>query len=65
MENKIELKPCPFCGGEAMVIDTGDYFPVITYRVICKASCIMQGGLYKTKQEAIEAWNTRTDNAEQ
>lgn len=57
-----DLKPCPFCGGEAD----------------CNNNAVMQGGKLKwateclgcgvitdcfdTKQEAIEAWNRRADD---
>ena len=56
----IKLKPCPFCGNEAVIINTGNYFPkMIFYRVICRSSCTMQGRMYKTIEAAVKAWNTR------
>lgn len=59
-----ELKQCPFCGSEAAIIDTGDYFPkMIFYRIICKSSCTMQARLYRTIEESVKAWNTREGNA--
>ena len=57
-----ELKPCPFCGGEAEVTDedsygfsNGDWF-------VCCNECHTYLGFdsqYETPQEAIEAWNRR------
>ncbi len=65
-----KLKPCPFCGGEAMIIKrksnaAGSKF---VYRVQCCAdeedgcSCIPKTWNYYTKEEAIEAWNRRAEN---
>lgn len=47
-----ELKPCPFCGGEAKL-----YSGRIKY-VFCK-ECFATNEDVKTESEAIEAWNTR------
>ena len=62
----IELKPCPFCGGEAAVITKqynkgflrgkGDY----TY-IRCKL-CHATSTAAFTKEEAEEAWNRRVDD---
>ena len=61
----IELKPCPFCGGKARVCnfhysllrDEPKDFCVICYD--CSASSYH----YANKpEEAIEAWNRRTNN---
>lgn len=57
-----ELKECPFCGGEAKLIDWGDEFAI---SVDHRDGCWMdeyEGYADITadvKQEAIEAWNTR------
>jgi Lar family restriction alleviation protein len=60
-----ELKPCPFCGGEAMI-----QFQIAGYcgaRVSC-VECDAETGGYKVKgdndaadAQAITAWNIRTD----
>ena len=59
-----KLKPCPFCGGEATLIDDGfgRYFVECSMSDgICKV--IPRTWSYDTKEEAIEAWNRRADNA--
>ena len=49
-----ELKPCPFCGGEAEV-----YAQAFNkYSVIC-SNCYCVKGSYGTKEKAIEEWNRR------
>ena len=54
-----ELKPCPFCGGEAHVVETihGKTLPWVR----CK-DCGMETPMLDTEEEAIEAWNRRVDN---
>ena len=51
-----ELKPCPFCGGEAVPILAGklDYFRI--YCRDCKASTKP-----REYREAIAAWNRRAE----
>ena len=50
-----ELKPCPFCGGEAVInILLGNYCVTCTE---CNGSIFPAAGM--TEEEAIEAWNTR------
>lgn len=56
---KTELKPCPFCGGEADV-DIGNFGGMVCY---CK-QCFSQGKQCKTEEEAIETWNRRADVCE-
>lgn len=51
---KTELKPCPFCGGEAKIM-----ISVLSY-VMCD-KCCAETNHYITEKEAIEAWNRRTE----
>lgn len=72
-EDDVELKRCPFCGGEAEIVrgDEGGYY------VECQECLTVHGakyllsgsysigivtfGIYNTEQEAIEAWNRRAE----
>ena len=51
-----ELKPCPFCGGTPIVSGCDDTL----WFVVCK-ECNALIGYKETKQEAIEAWNSRVE----
>ena len=54
-----ELKPCPFCGGEA-----NPYNYVKKYLIECDYCKEYGHGAYvvaRTEAEAIEAWNTRAE----
>ena len=66
-----ELKPCPFCGGEAKIAlfgyDCGHEGNVICMSDTCPAMCRVDWGprdICKTKAEAIAAWNRRAGNGE-
>lgn len=59
MTTKTELKPCPFCGKEA-IIDGSDLFG---YFVRCTSCSIAQDKLFGQKCDAKRRWNTR--NGEQ
>lgn len=51
-----ELKPCPFCGG-----GTHYYAPApIDHHIQCE-KCFAETGGFSSKEEAIEAWNTRAE----
>ncbi|MBR5874833.1 MAG: Lar family restriction alleviation protein [Oscillospiraceae bacterium] len=58
MKNK-ELLPCPFCGGEAEMFPM-NIKPQYGYWVVC-SNCGAEQPQYKTKEESIKAWNTRTN----
>lgn len=59
-----ELLPCPFCGGEAAIVQTLDT-TVRTWFVTCsnlKCSVLaFRTKRYYTEAEAIDAWNTRAE----
>lgn len=63
MNNKEELKPCPFCGGEAVLWSPSIY----DYRIGCKDDCIpCKIEVYnEDEQDCIAAWNTRAKPAAQ
>ena len=58
----IDLKPCPFCGGEAKIIEEHDIMIGETFYfcecVDCTATIL--GGKVEEK-EAIKMWNRRVD----
>jgi Lar family restriction alleviation protein len=60
---EVELKPCPFCGGEGwIVVDAANTYQPPLWRPQCKACGGGLGGL-DSKAEAIAAWNTRAPSA--
>ena len=68
----VELKPCPFCGGEAKLYydwsdETGEWFSVgcdnddclmALHDIAYDYKCVSTGWR-KFKEEAVSAWNTR------
>lgn len=57
------LKPCPFCGGEGVVIkSTFMGFKDDFFHCVC-LDCNTENAKFKckTETEAIEAWNRRDD----
>jgi len=49
---ELYLKPCPFCGGKAEIVDcVGKYF------VRCRKCMVNQDRLYSQKCSAAKAWN--------
>lgn len=63
-----ELKPCPFCGGEAfayaivphkhLFVDFPDYAGGGFVECVCCAAAVSGD----TKKQAIDAWNRRANN---
>lgn len=50
-----ELKPCPFCGGEAMFEGTDGTW------IVCM-ECGAETAYLDTREKAIEAWSGRVSN---
>ena len=58
---KDKLKPCPFCGGEARIIEHEFTGANNTYGIKCE--CGTQGfQFWESIDEAIEAWNRRAED---
>lgn len=71
MSREKELKPCPFCGGEAEYKERGnEYTGISETSVICK--CCRTSQIHKwlhykfrfeyVRSQTIAAWNRRADN---
>lgn len=63
----IELKPCPFCGSEVELIDTGLHknYKYLIRHPAYKNDCIFNDGktIYANKPEtAAEIWNRRVND---
>lgn len=57
-----ELKPCPFCGGKAIIEGFNDGF-LDFHRITC-VNCGLEMTLCETSREyAISKWNTRKAGA--
>jgi Lar family restriction alleviation protein len=64
MDKMDKLKPCPFCGGAAHVVDVG-FLNIDSYEVRCKynvhknTGCSGRGPHKPKIVDAIAAWNRR------
>ena len=60
-----ELKPCPFCGSAAHVVEIQTGHAVSSYTVSCNAigKCIASDPMryYPSEGQAVNAWNERAD----
>lgn len=55
-----DLKPCPFCGGEAVLFNSGNYWPITYYRVICRrGGCCFMSRFHEDPENAVKEWNRR------
>lgn len=73
MSEKVEFKPCPFCGGQSIDLDSCkgleecENFEECSsqyHAIVCnwnKGGCGASSGYYPTVEEAIDAWNRRTE----
>lgn len=62
MDNQMNLKPCPFCGGEAIrLIDFDDEYERLYLESIHCRSCHARVAWQETVEEAAEAWNRRAE----
>lgn len=61
MSDKIELKPCPFCGGKAKMVVYPNYNDGNDYVVICTKCDAGVPNWCETEEEATRQWNKRFD----
>jgi Lar family restriction alleviation protein len=57
LECEVQLKPCPFCNGEARIIDQETSLTTYHY-VECK-KCFGKTASTPKRDKAIDAWNRR------
>lgn len=62
--NDKELKPCPFCGGEARIVQEYDAMIGETFYFCECINCTgtILYGKFNKKEYAIEAWNRRVND---
>lgn len=56
-----ELKPCPFCGGRAILNIIGNKYYVDCNAKIGECPCIPKTFDFDVAEDAIEAWNRRAE----
>ena len=56
-DEKVVLKPCPFCGGEAKTFK--GHFDCEVYCTVCGARTFI---MHKTIRAAVEHWNRRVSD---
>lgn len=72
MEKKVELKPCPFCGGKAKIVKDrrfpGRSLGLDAWHIECQTfGCPVRFAkftYFKRQYKAIEAWNRRTNDGD-
>lgn len=58
-----KLKPCPFCGGKAIITVLQHRFTDLYFCSCEKCHISQTSGEYTFRQEAINAWNKRSNDA--
>ena len=58
----MELKPCPFCGGEARVCDNEQTVFVRCKECSCQAQEITANTKYCAWDLAVDSWNRRVND---
>lgn len=58
-----EIKPCPFCGGEAAVECSGGAFAIVCRSCGCRTATRTKGWK-PSYEEAAEAWNRRSNDGD-
>ncbi len=59
----IDLKPCPFCGGKAVISKiVGLWIVGCNHDFLCYGNINHVTLLHITQEQAIEAWNRRADD---
>ena len=56
----MRLKPCPFCGGDAVT----EYWVFAGYFTVC-SECGATSGFCETEKESIDSWNKRAEELEE
>ena len=56
-----QLKPCPFCGGEAKLY-TDPWSTVMCHKCKAMSAYFLHKADYCSVDKAIEAWNRRVNN---
>ena len=59
MDNELKLKPCPFCGGEAILVK--DFCSFKDWNYARCESCGAMTSVADDAYKAIEAWNMRAE----
>lgn len=55
------LERCPFCNGEAYVLDQ---LHIFSRASVCCTSCHARTAYYSTVKQAVDNWNMRADDNE-